>query len=69
MMHLMEIPLLQQLIIGRFGLLRKDHGFLQLVPQLLNLILQDLVFDLSIRDVFLGLDAFIPFPLNHKLST
>lgn len=66
MVHLMEIPLLQQLVIGRLGLLRKDYSFLQLVPQLLDLILQDLVFNFSIRDVFLGLDALIPFSLNNN---
>ena len=69
MVHLVEVPLLQQLVIGRLRLLRKNHRLLQLVPQLLDLILQDLIFDFGIRDVLLGLDAFIPFSLSGKEST
>lgn len=65
----MEIPLLQQLVVGRLGLLGENHRFLQLVPQLFDLILQDLIFDLSIRDVLFGFDALIPFSLHDKEST
>jgi len=63
--HLVEIALLEQFVIGCLGLLRQNHRLLQLVAQLLDLILQDFVLNLCVGHLLLALHALVPLLLER----
>lgn len=67
--HFVEVTLLEQLIVGGFGLLGQEQGLIELPLQLFDLILQHFVFDLGVGDVLLGLDALVPFFLSDAGGT
>ena len=64
MMHFMEIPLLQQLVVSRLGSLRHNDCPWELAPELLYLIFQNFVLQLCVGHVLSTLDVLVPLFLH-----
>ena len=69
MMHFMEVPFFEELVVSGLGLLRESKRVIKLLLQLLGLVFEDLCLNGSIRDIIRSiLVVVIPFLLEGLKS-